>query len=103
MYVQYTHMEEPGQCPAGSRVIVKLRAGKSMEGSRFMATGSSIGRPLRNGASWVKPGSCRSREQVTSEQNRRAFLGRNVVGRSLINYIVMVYFIAMYITRTWKS
>ena len=67
-------MADPGQCPAGRRVTVKLRAGQSGEGSSAMETGCSMGSPFKNGANWVKLGSLRSSERVTSEQYRLLFL-----------------------------
>ena len=68
-------MADPGQCPAGRRVTVKWRGGQSGEGSIVMETGCSMGSPFKNGANWVKLGSLRSRERVTSEQYRLLFLG----------------------------
>ena len=49
-----THMTEPGQCPAGSRVTVKCRGWRSEEEEEeeegafiVMATGYSMGKVLR--------------------------------------------------------
>ena len=68
-------MADPGQCPAGRRVTVKWTGGQSGEGSIVRETGCSMGSPFKNGANWVKLGSLRSRERVTSEQYRLLFLG----------------------------
>ena len=62
------YIADPGQCPAGSSVTVKQRGGASADGSSVMATGCSMGSPLRNGANCVKLGSLRSSDWVTSEQ-----------------------------------
>ena len=65
-----THITEPGQCPAGSRVTVKLSLGELVPrgGPIAMATGCSIGRDSRKGARFVNSGSLESRHLVTSEQ-----------------------------------
>lgn len=65
-----THMAEPGQWPAGSRVTVKVRGGRSWRASSAMATGYSMGRGFRKGERLENSGSFRSRDRVTSEQNR---------------------------------
>lgn len=85
-FCQLTHMTEPGQWPAGSRVTVKLSGGRSQRPSTVMATGYSMGSVLRYGARPVNSGSFKSRDWVTSEQKRFVFLLDVIGGLQLEHY-----------------
>ena len=44
------YIADPGQCPAGRSVTVKLSGGQSLKGSRDMEMGWSMDNPFRYGA-----------------------------------------------------